>query len=91
MNRYEQVIAELGLTIPEPAAPVANFVPYVVTGKLVYISGQIPLQAGRAVFVGKRGADFTVEEGQEAARICALQVLALIRRACGGDHPNLSG
>lgn len=85
MNRYEQVIAELGLTIPEPAAPVANFVPYVVTGKLVYISGQIPLQAGRAVFVGKLGADFTVEEGQEAARICALQVLALIRRACGGD------
>ena len=85
MNRYEQVIAELGLTIPEPATPVANFVPYVVTGKLVYISGQIPFQAGRAVFVGKLGADFTVEEGQEAARTCALQVLALIRRACGGD------
>lgn len=85
MNRYEEVIAELGLTIPEPAIPVANFVPYVVTGKLVYISGQIPLEAGRANFVGKLGLDFTVEEGQEAARACALSVLALIRHACGGD------
>lgn len=85
MNKYEQVIAELGLTIPEPAIPVANFIPYVITGKLVYISGQIPLQAGQASFIGKLGLDFTVEDGQEAARTCALQVLALIRHACDGD------
>ncbi len=57
MNKYEQVIAELGLTIPEPATPVANFFPYVVTGKLVYISGQIPVQASDLIVsvFGERG------------------------------------
>jgi enamine deaminase RidA (YjgF/YER057c/UK114 family) len=85
MNKYEQAIAELGVTLPEPAIPVANFVPYVVTDKLVYISGQIPLQEGRPSFVGKLGKEFNVEEGREAARACALHVLALIRHACGGD------
>jgi enamine deaminase RidA (YjgF/YER057c/UK114 family) len=85
MNKYEQTIAELGLMIPEPTIPVANFVPYVVADNLVYISGQIPLQEGRASFVGKLGREFNVEEGQKAARCCALYVLAHIRHACGGD------
>lgn len=85
MSRYEEALAELGLTIPEVAAPVANFVPYVVTGNLVYISGQIPMQAGKLGFVGKLGRDFEVEQGREAARLCALNVLSVIRQACGGD------
>jgi enamine deaminase RidA (YjgF/YER057c/UK114 family) len=85
MDKYEEALAKLELTIPEPAIPVANFVPYVIAGKLVYISGQIPIKAGRVCFVGKLGKDFAVAQGQEAARACALQVLALIRHACGGD------
>ena len=85
MSRYEEALAELGLTIPEVAAPVANFVPYVVTGNLVYISGQIPMQSGKIGFVGKLGRDFEVEQGREAARLCALNVLSVIRLACGGD------
>jgi enamine deaminase RidA (YjgF/YER057c/UK114 family) len=85
MNKYEEALANLGLTLPEPAVPVANFVPYVITGNLVYTSGQIPLREGQVSFVGKLGADFSVEEGQEAARICALHVLSLIRHACDGD------
>ena len=79
MNRYDEKIVELGLQIPESILPVGNFVPYVVANNLVYVSGQIPLQGGRPAFVGKLGRDFTVEEGQKAARICALQVLGIIK------------
>jgi enamine deaminase RidA (YjgF/YER057c/UK114 family) len=85
MNVYDEALAELGLTIPELPVPVANFVPYVVTGKLVYVSGQIPLREGKVAFVGKLGREFTVAEGKEAARICALYILAAVRQACGGD------
>jgi len=85
MDRYEEAIARLGLTIPEPGTPVANFVPHVMTGKLVYVSGQIPIRDGKVCFVGKLGKDFDIERGQEAARYCALQVLGVIRQACGGN------
>src|ERR687883_107236 len=85
MNRYAETLTGLGLTIPELAAPVANFVPYVVTGNLVYVSGQIPMRAGEIVFVGKLGRDLDVEQGREAAQVCALNVLSVIRQACGGD------
>jgi enamine deaminase RidA (YjgF/YER057c/UK114 family) len=90
MSRYEEALAELGLTIPEMAAPVANFVPYVVTGDLVYVSGQIPMRDGKIGFVGKLGRDFDVEQGREAARACALNVLSVIRQACGGDLDRVS-
>ena len=85
MDRYDEVLAELGVALPEIPPPVANFVPYVTTGGRVYVSGQIPLADGRAAFVGKLGRDFTVIEGREAARVCALYVLAAVRDACGGD------
>lgn len=85
MSKYEETLATLGLSIPEPTLPVANFVPYTITGNLVYISGQIPIQNGQISFVGKLGRDFCVEQGREAARLCALHVLAMIRHACGGD------
>jgi len=90
MSRYEEVLAELGLTIPELAAPVANFVPYVMTGSLVYVSGQIPVRDGEIGFVGKLGRDFDVDEGREAARLCALNVLSVIRAACGGNLDRVS-
>jgi enamine deaminase RidA (YjgF/YER057c/UK114 family) len=85
MNQYEIALSKLGLCIPEPAIPVANFVPYTVVEKLVYISGQIPIKDGQVSFVGKLGQEFSVEQGQDAARLCALHALALIRHACDGD------
>jgi enamine deaminase RidA (YjgF/YER057c/UK114 family) len=90
MSRYEEALAELGLTIPEAAAPVANFVPYVVTGDLVYVSGQIPMRDGEIGFVGKLGREFDVGQGREAARACALNVLSVLRQACGGDLDRVS-
>ena len=85
MDKFEAALAELGLTFPEPTMPVANYVPYVVSGKMVYISGQIPIQSGQINFVGKLGREYSVEEGQQAARVCGLNILGLIRHACGGD------
>lgn len=85
MNEYDAALNKLGLSIPEPTIPVANFVPYTVVGNLVYISGQIPIKDGQITFVGKLGQEFSVEQGQDAARLCALHVLAMIRHACDGD------
>ena len=85
MDRYDASLAELGLELPEIPAPVANFVPYTVTGNLVYVSGQVPIKDGKVTFVGKLGREFSTDEGKEAARICALYVLAAVRHACGGD------
>ena len=64
---------------------MANYVPYVVTGKLVFISGQIPLRDGKIISVGTLGRDLDVAAGQAAARLCALNVLAQLKAACGGE------
>lgn len=84
MNPIDTKIAELGLTLPEPSAPVANYVPYVVTGNLVFISGQIS-KVGDELIGGCLGEDLSVEQGQAAARLSALNLLAQIKAACGGD------
>lgn len=84
MNPIDTKIAELGLTLPEPSAPVANYVPYVVTGNLVFISGQIS-KVGDELIGGRLGEDLSVEQGQAAARLSALNLLAQIKAACGGD------
>ncbi len=78
-------LAELGIEIPEAAAPVANYVGYVKTGNLVFVSGQVPLVGGEFKFQGKVGSDFSVEQGQEAARICAINIIAQLKAATGGD------
>ena len=75
----------LGIEVPEPAAPVANYVPFVAVGKLVFMSGQVPLVDGKPQYIGKVGTTFSVEEGQQAARICAINLIAQMRAAAGGD------
>ena len=78
-------LAELGIELPEAPAPAANYVPWVVTGNLVFIAGQVPFREGALSHVGKLGAAFTVEDGRECARIVAINILAQLRAACGGD------
>ena len=80
----EQKIAALGLTLPEPSAPLANYVPYVISGNLVFISGQIS-KIGNEAIGGRLGEDLTVENGQKAARLSALNLIAQMKQACGGD------
>lgn len=82
----ESRLRALGLDLPPPPAPVAAYVPAVRVGDLVFTSGQIPLRDGRVVYAGKVGADLTVEQGYEAARLCALNGLAVVRALVGGLH-----
>ncbi len=78
-------LAELGIEVPEAAAPVANYVGYVRSGNMVFVSGQVPLVDGAFKFQGKVGSEFSIEEGQEAAKICAINIIAQLKAACGGD------
>ncbi len=78
-------LAELGLTLPTPMRPMANYVPYVVTGNLAYVSGQVPARDGHIAVTGKLGDPLTLDQGIEAARLCFLNVLAQLRDACGGE------
>ena len=78
-------LAELGLTLPQAAAPAANYVPYVQSGNLVFVSGQITLKDGALQYVGRVGEDFTTEEAYEAAKLCGLNLIAQVKAACGGD------
>jgi enamine deaminase RidA (YjgF/YER057c/UK114 family) len=85
MSSADTRLAELGLTLPVAAAPVANYVGYTVSGKTVYVSGQLPFKDGKLTCVGKLGAGVSLEEGYAAGRQCALNILAHLKVACGGD------
>ncbi len=78
-------LQELGIELPEAAAPAANYVPYVVSGKHVFVAGQITILNGEIQYVGKLGRDYGVEDGEAAARLCALNIIAQVKAACGGD------
>ena len=78
-------LAELGIELPEAAAPVANYVPYVISGNTVYISGQVTIWNGEIRHVGKVGDDVSVEDAAAAARLCGLNIIAQLRAALDGD------
>jgi enamine deaminase RidA (YjgF/YER057c/UK114 family) len=79
-------LAELGLTLPQVAPPLAAYVPAVQSGNYVYVSGQLPMVDGKLTRTGKVGADVTPEEGAELARTCALNALAAIESLVGLDR-----
>ena len=92
MNVVDTRLAELGITLPSPAAPIANYVPYVITGNLLVISGQICFGLDGKLsdkHKGKLGAEIFNEAGLEAARLCAINVLAEAKAALGGDLSRL--
>jgi enamine deaminase RidA (YjgF/YER057c/UK114 family) len=82
-SEIDQRLAKLGIVLPTPGAPQASYVPTVRTGNLVFVSGQVPTTPEGVKFVGKVGREFSVEEGQQAARICAINVLANLKVALG--------
>lgn len=81
----EARLKELGIELPEAPAPAANYVPWVISGKTVYVAGQIPLVKGEIKGIGKLGRDLTVDQGKAIARICALNLIAQAKSAAGGD------
>ena len=84
-SSIESKLAGLGVTLPAPGAPGGNYVPYVVVGDLVFMAGQVAREGGRMKYTGKVGKDLSIEQGQEAARLCAVNLLAQLKEACGGD------
>ncbi|MHA1537343.1 MAG: RidA family protein [Alphaproteobacteria bacterium] len=84
-GNIEKTIKDAGIELPQPASPAANYVPYVVTGNLVFIAGQVPFWNGELRYKGTVGQDLSVEDGQAAARNCALNIVAQLKAACGGD------
>ena len=79
-------LAELGITLPDAPAPAANYLPYVITGNLVIISGQIPMESGKLAVTGTVGdGTVTQDHAETEARKCAINLLAQLKSACGGD------
>jgi enamine deaminase RidA (YjgF/YER057c/UK114 family) len=84
-GRVEMKLAELGIRLPTPMPPIANYVPYVVTGNLVVVSGQVPAIDGKIAITGKVTWGVSVDQAKEAARLCFINVLVHLKAACGGD------
>ena len=81
----DQRLAELDIILPKVAAPVASYLPFVVTDNLVFVSGQLPSWNGEIRYQGKLGENLSPDEGCQAARLCALNLIAQVREAAAGD------
>jgi enamine deaminase RidA (YjgF/YER057c/UK114 family) len=86
MSAIAKKLQELDIQIPEATKPAANYVPYTIIGNQIVISGQIPFVNGSLEGqVGKLGDNFSVEQGQKVARVCAINIISQLRDACNGD------
>lgn len=84
MSRIDARLEELGIVLPTPPAPVASYVPFVIVGNIVHVSGQVSVDASGGI-KGRLGDQIEVEQGQAAARLCAINLLAQVKAACEGD------
>ena len=89
-SAIEQRLAGRGIELPDAPAPAANYVPYTISGNLLFVAGQLPFVAGQVAVAGRLGEEVSLEQGQKAARICALNLLAQARAACRGDLSRLA-
>jgi len=80
MTPEERILA-LGLTLPQPPAPVASYIPWTFVDNMIYVSGQLPMEDGKVAYTGKVGADVSLEEGVQAARLAALNAMAQLQAA----------
>jgi enamine deaminase RidA (YjgF/YER057c/UK114 family) len=84
-NPIDSRLEELGINLPQAAAPAANYLPYVISGNMLYISGQLPNEDGKVAVTGLVGGDVDVATAQRAAELCAINILAQAKAALGGD------
>jgi enamine deaminase RidA (YjgF/YER057c/UK114 family) len=85
MSAIAARLTELGLVLPEPASPAGSYVPFVLTGNLVFVAGQLPRDKGGVAVTGRLGAEVDIPTGYKAAQICAMNILAQVSAACDGD------
>ncbi|MGH6855392.1 MAG: RidA family protein [Aestuariivirga sp.] len=85
MGMIDKRLTELGITLPAPTKPIANYVPWVKTGNLVFVSGQGAVRDGKVEYPGKVGGSVSLEDGVKSARGCAISILSQLRDACGGN------
>ena len=84
MLDIEQRLESLGILLPNPPQAVANYVPYIIAENFIFISGQLPMKEGQVAYKGKVGQDLSLEEGQAAARQCAINIVTQLKAACEG-------
>lgn len=84
-GKIDARLKELGIALPDTPAPAGNYVPAVRSGNLVFIAGQLPIEGGKPQFLGKVGRELQAADGQKAARLCAINIVAQLRTALGGD------
>tara|TARA_B100000405_G_scaffold196732_1_gene137904 strand:+ start:12 stop:476 length:465 start_codon:yes stop_codon:yes gene_type:complete len=89
MHLFEENIKNLGLNIPDLPKALANYVPYKIISKTIYISGQAPVQNGELIYKGKVGSDISIEEGIEAAKLCVINIIAALKTGLEGDWDKL--
>ena len=89
MHLFDENIKNLGLNIPDLPKALANYVPYKIISKTIYISGQAPVQNGELIYKGKVGSDISIEEGIEAAKLCVINIIAALKTGLEGDWDRL--
>jgi len=91
MHIFEKNIKDLDLNIPDMATPVANYVPYKIFDKILYVSGQAPSKDGSLIYIGKVGEEITEEDGIKAAELCCINIIAALKSAINSDWEKLDG
>ena len=91
MHIFEKNIKDLDLNIPDMAIPLANYVPYKIFDKILYVSGQAPIKEGSMIYKGKVGEVITEEEGIKAAELCCINIIAALKSAINSDWEQLDG
>lgn len=90
-GRIDARLKELNIDLPRPPQPVANYVPFKRTGSLVFIAGQVPTANGMDQFIGQVGREISLEQAQQAARLCAINIIAQLKIAVDGDLDKVVG
>ena len=85
MSATAKKLDSMNIQIPASVMPAANYVPYTISGNLVFVSGQLPMKDGKPQDIGKVGREFTVEQAQKTARLCGINILSQLKAACGGN------
>ena len=91
MHIFEKNIKDLDLNIPDMATPIANYVPYKIFDKILYVSGQSPSKEGSLIYIGKVGEEITEEDGVKAAELCCINIIAALKSAINSDWEKLEG